>query len=59
VKDVKKSDPDVRSFLKEMSEEILSNPFFDEIVECHLNPFTAEKRKQMIAEKLKQIKELD
>jgi predicted nucleotidyltransferase len=59
VKDVKKSAPDVRSFLKEMSEEILSNPFFDEIVECHLNPFTAEKRKQMIAEKLKQIKDLD
>ncbi len=42
INDVSKGDKDVRDFLKEMSMEILSNSFRDEIIECHLNQSNAE-----------------
>jgi hypothetical protein len=29
--------------------------FLDEIIECHINPFKAEERKNLIVDKLKQI----
>lgn len=55
VDDVAKAYKDVQSFLKEMSKEILSHPSANEIIECHINPFTAEERSKLIIEKLDQI----
>lgn len=55
VDDVANAQKDVQSFLKEMSNEILSHSSVDEIIECHISPFTAEERRKLIIEKLKQI----
>ncbi len=59
VDDVFKGDEKVRDFLKEMGEEILSNPFLNEIIECHLTPFTASERRGIIIEKLKKISSIN
>ena len=47
----------VQSYLKEMSREILNHPSRNEIIECHINPFTANERREMVVEKLKRILE--
>jgi len=59
VTDVTKADKDVKNFLKEMSHEILSHTSLNEIIECHLNPFTAMERMELVIEKLKEIKEIN
>ena len=59
IDDVVKSDKDVQVFLKEMSNEILSHPSLNEIIECHINPFTANERRELVVGKLKQIKDLE
>lgn len=48
---------DVQRFLKEMSREILGHPSRNEIIECHLNPYTANERREMVVEKLKRVLE--
>ena len=53
--DVTQADKEVKNFLKEMSHDILTHPHRNEIIESHLNPVTAEKRRDIIIEKLKQI----
>lgn len=59
VEDVKKSDKDVKLFLKEMSEFILTHTSRNEIVECHINPFTKGERGKIIIDKLQAILELE
>jgi len=59
IDDVISADKDVQSFLKEMSNEILSHSSLYEIIECHINPYTATERRGLIIEKLKQIKKSD
>jgi predicted nucleotidyltransferase len=46
---------DVQRFLIGMSEEILSHSSRNEIIECHINPFTMEDRRKLIITKLEQI----
>lgn len=58
IADVTNADEDVQIFLKEMSQEILSHSSLHEIIECHINPFTAKERKELIIEKLKKINTL-
>ncbi|MFB6342083.1 hypothetical protein ACE1ET_10180 [Saccharicrinis sp. FJH62] len=58
VDDAAGADQDVKIFLKGMSEEILSNPSRNEIIECHLNPFTADERRKLIVDKLEKIRDL-
>ncbi|MFW5755940.1 MAG: hypothetical protein ACOCWK_05015 [Tangfeifania sp.] len=58
MKDVKNAYKDVKSFLKEMSKDILSHSSANEIIECHLNPHTAEARKKNLIKKLQQITQL-
>lgn len=55
LEDVAKSDEKVKTFLKTMSGQILSHPSLNEIIECHINPYTAEQRRKIIVEKLKQM----
>lgn len=59
VDDIIEADKDVQLFLKEMCNEILSHPSRNEIIECHINPFTAIERKELIIEKLKKIEDID
>jgi len=59
IDDVVNADKDVQTFLKEMSNEILSHSSLYEIIECHINPFTALERRDLIIDKLEQIKRLD
>ena len=59
VDDVSKAEKDVRGFLKLMSKEIRSHPSVNEIIECHINPFTANERRKLIIGKLRQIEDLD
>ena len=59
IDDVVNADKNVQAFLKEMSNEILSHSSLYEIIECHINPFTAVKRRKLIIEKLEQIEKLD
>lgn len=59
VDDIIEADKDVQLFLKEMCNEILSHPSRNEIIECHINPFTANERKELIIEKLKKIEDID
>ena len=59
VDDIIEADKDVQLFLKEMCNEILSHPSRNEIIECHINPFTANERKELIIEKLKKIEGID
>jgi predicted nucleotidyltransferase len=55
VKDIRKADKDVQDFLKEMSNEILNHSSCNEIIECHINPFTANERRDIVIEKLNKI----
>lgn len=56
--DVSVANKDVLNYLKEMSSEILTHPSRNEIIECHINPFTREERTKLIIEKLQKIVEL-
>ncbi|MEM6687138.1 MAG: hypothetical protein AAF617_15260, partial [Bacteroidota bacterium] len=58
VEDVKNAEEDVQLFLKEMSEEILAHSSRHEIIECHINPYTAAERRELIIEKLASILEI-
>ncbi len=58
VEDVLKANKEVQDFLKEMSSEILNHSSRNEIIECHINPFTMEARRQLIINKLEKILEL-
>lgn len=58
VNDVINAGEGVRKFLKEMSTEILSHSSRNEIIECHINPFTMVERRKLIIEKLEKIKNL-
>lgn len=55
VEDIVKADEDVQIFLKAMSSEILNHSSRNEIIECHINPFTADERRELVLEKLKEI----
>jgi hypothetical protein len=58
VEDVKNAEEDVQLFLKEMSDKILSHPSRNEIIECHINPYTASERRALVIEKLASILEI-
>ena len=58
VDDVLQAGKEVQKFLKEMSSDILSDSSVNEIIECHLNPITAEERSKLIIEKLEKIEKL-
>jgi len=55
VDDVINANKDVRIFLKEMSQEILFHSSCNEIIECHLNPYTMEERRKLVIDKLEKI----
>ncbi len=59
VDDVFKAEKEVRTFLKQMSNEILTHPSAYEIIECHINPYTAIERRKLVISKLEQIVNLD
>ncbi len=59
VDDIANADNNVRDFLKQMSTEILAHPSVNEIIECHINPFTADERRKLIIDKLEQIQVID
>lgn len=59
VEDVAVAEEDVKDFLKEMCSEILSHESRNEIIECHINPYTAEERRNIVIEKLEKILELE
>lgn len=59
IEDVKNAEDDVKSFLKNMCKTILSHSSRDEIIECHINPFTSEIRKEIVISKLEKILELE
>lgn len=46
------SEDDVKKYLQNMAITILNNPYFEEIIEGHLNPFTLSERKKIVVEKL-------
>jgi predicted nucleotidyltransferase len=58
VDDVINADKGVQEYLKEMSEEILFHTSRNEIIECHINPFTTEERRKLVIGKLEKIHEL-
>jgi len=58
VEDVKNAEKDVQEFLKSMSNEILTHSSVNEIIECHINPFSAVERRKIVANKLQEILEL-
>lgn len=58
VNDVVEAESNVKRFLKTMSKEILSHSSRDEVIACHINPYTATERKELIISKLEQILEL-
>ncbi|MEX1003615.1 MAG: hypothetical protein WDZ35_15965 [Crocinitomicaceae bacterium] len=55
VQDIKNAEQDVQQFLKEMSNEILNHSSRNEIVECHINPFTTDERRDIVIKKLEEI----
>jgi len=55
IEDVKNAEEDVQVFLKEMSNHILAHSSRNEIIECHINPYTAEDRRELIIDKLIKI----
>jgi len=55
IDDVILANKEVQSFLKEMSAEILNHSSCNEIIECRINPFTAQERGKMVIDKLNQI----
>ena len=42
----------VKNFLQNMCLEIINHPSKDEIIECHINPYTVVERKKIILDKL-------
>lgn len=58
VDDVILAEKEVQRFLQGMSEEILSHSSLNEIIECHLNPFTMEERRKHVINKLEEILKL-
>ncbi len=59
VADVMNADKNVQHFLREMSNEILLHPSSNEIIECHLSPYTIRERKPIVIDKLNKIKNLN
>jgi predicted nucleotidyltransferase len=55
INDVIRANENVQEFLKEMGEEILSHSSRNEIIECHMDPFTMEERREIVISKLKKI----
>ena len=55
VEDVRNANHDVKDFLKEMSHEVLNHASRNEIIECHINPFTVDERREIVIEKLSEI----
>jgi predicted nucleotidyltransferase len=55
VEDVRNANKDVQDFLKQMSNEILNHPSRNEIIECHINPFSVDERREIVIEKLNEI----
>jgi predicted nucleotidyltransferase len=55
VEDIFVAEKEVRQFLKDMSEELLSNGSLSEILECHLVQRVAGERSELIIDKLKKI----
>lgn len=55
VEDIRNANKDVQDFLKEMSNEILNHNSRNEIIECHINPFTAGERREIVIRKLNEI----
>lgn len=58
VDDISNAKKDVRDFLKLMSKEILTHSSANEIIECHINPYTANERRKLIIGKLELIVDL-
>ncbi len=58
IDDIIYSDYDVKAFLKEMSDEILSHSSLSEIIECHLNPYEAKERGVLLVEKIRQLADM-
>ena len=55
VEDVQNANKDVQEYLKEMSNEILNHPSRNEIIECHINPYTVGERRDIVIEKLNEL----
>ncbi|HET8860491.1 hypothetical protein [Marivirga sp.] len=55
VQDIRNAEEDVKLFLKEMSIEMLNHESRNEIIECHLNPFTVGDRKEIVIQKLEEL----
>jgi hypothetical protein len=55
VEDIKQADINVQIFLKGMANEILTHSSRNEIIECHINPFTINERRDIILDKLEAI----
>lgn len=55
MEDVRNANKDVQEYLKEMSDEILNHSSRNEIIECHINPFTVDERRDIIIEKLNEL----
>lgn len=55
IEDFKKADHTVQDFLQEMSREILNHTSRNEIIECHINPFTVIERRGIVVEKLQKM----
>lgn len=55
IEDFHKADHEVQVFLQGMSNEILNHNSIDEIIECHLNPYTLADRKRIVLGKLQEI----
>ncbi|MEQ8909526.1 MAG: nucleotidyl transferase AbiEii/AbiGii toxin family protein [Vicingaceae bacterium] len=55
VQDIKNAEKGVILFLKEMSNEILNHSSRNEIIECHINPFTVDERRDIVIGKLEEI----
>lgn len=49
------SDENVRKFIARRCKEILEDPYKEEVISCHINPFTADERTKFLIEKLRII----
>ncbi len=58
VDDIEKAPKDLQVFLKGMGEEILSHQYLNEIIGCHIEPYTADERSDIVIEKLRHIASL-
>lgn len=59
VEDTRNAEKDVQVFLKKMSLEILNHSSRSEIIECHLNPYTADDRKEIVLKKLDSLSKIN